>query len=208
MTKISKIITVAIIGFTSLGLLFFLWHVAADKKSLPVLGEPGHVAGNFSFINQQGQIITDKDVAKKVQVVEYFFTTCPGICKVMNSNLDKVFQYFKNRKDFVILSHTVNPETDSVPVLAAYASQLKATLPNWEFLTGEKAKLYKAARQDYLLSVEDTVRTNTTEDFIHTEYVALLDKSRRIRGFYDATNKEGVRKLIEDIEFLVKEDAD
>ena len=205
MTRISKVVTLSIMGFSLLGLFFLLWHLTTNKKRLPILGEPGHVAGSFSFINQQGQTITEKDIARKVQVVEYFFTTCPGICKVMNSNLDKVFQYFKNRDDFVILSHTVNPETDSVPVLAAYASQLKATLPVWQFLTGEKATLYRAARQDYLLSVEDTVRTNTAEDFIHTEFVTLLDKSRRIRGFYDATNKEGIRKLIADIDLLLKD---
>lgn len=205
MTSVTRIITLSVFGLTLAGLIWLVARVLTGKKELPVLGEPGHVAGQFAFTNQAGQVLTEKDVAEKVTVAEYFFTTCPGICKVMNSNLAAVYQAFKGRNDFVILSHTVDPETDSVQVLAEYGKRINATLPTWELLTGPKEDLYKAARQDYLLAVEDKELAGTAEDFIHTEYVALLDKERRIRGFYDATNKESIQKLITGIRELLAE---
>lgn len=170
---------------------------------MPVLGEPGHIAGNFSFTNQEGKLITEKDMVGKVAVIEYFFTSCPGICKVMNKNLNLVYKSFKGRSDFAILSHTVEPETDSVPVLARYARNFNAEAPTWQFLTGNKYDLYKAARTEYLLAIEEENNSAVEEDFIHTQYVALLDKNRRIRGFYDATDRTSVDKLIKDVKTLI-----
>ncbi|WP_207515190.1 SCO family protein [Longitalea luteola] len=205
MTKITKSIIIGFLILTTLGLAGFLYTLVMHTSNLPVLGEPGHTAGAFAFYNQAGKKITEKDIAGKVTVAEYFFTSCPGICKVMSRHLKEVYQAFKDREDFAILSHTVDPETDSVPVLANYARQLKAEAPAWQFLTGNKYDLYTMARQDYLLAVEDTVEAGSKEDFIHTEYVALLDKKRRIRGFYDATNKKSVDQLVNDISALLKE---
>ncbi|AXY74197.1 SCO family protein [Paraflavitalea soli] len=204
MTPLSRIVTLLIVTVSIIGLFFFIGAGIVKKNSLPILGEPDHVAGSFSFTNQEGKTITEKDVTGKVTVVEYFFTTCPGICKIMNKNLTSVYQTFKGEPQFMILSHTVDPETDSVPVLAAYAKQLKAEAPAWEFLTGNKDELYKAARQEYLLAVEDARLSGTAEDFIHTEKVALLDGERRIRGFYDATDSLGIKQLIIDTRRLLK----
>jgi protein SCO1/2 len=205
MTKITKAIILGFIIITTTAFAWFLFTVVTEKSSLPVLGEPGHTAGPFAFTNQAGKQITEKNITGKVTVAEYFFTTCPGICKVMNSHLAEVYKVFKGRKDFAILSYTVDPETDSVPILATYAKTLNAELPYWQFMTGKKQELYKIARQDYLLAVEDTVPAGSKEDFIHTEYVALLDRQRRLRGFYDATNKMSVDKLTKDIRSLLKE---
>jgi protein SCO1/2 len=199
----SKITAIAFILVVTAGLIWFLFAAFGKKNNLPVLGDPGHVAGNFSFINQDGVLVTEKTVRNKVTVAEYFFTSCPGICPVMNKNLEKLYDEFKDNQDFVILSHTVNPEKDSVSVMNRYAKHFNASAPNWQFLTGDKSALYNAAINDYLLSVADS--GSQTKAFIHTQYVALLDKQRRIRGFYDATNNESMQKLGSDIRRLLKE---
>jgi protein SCO1/2 len=206
MKKKSKIsISSKIAGFTLIGLMaiavfWFTRVFVGNKESLPVLGERGHRAGAFSFINQDGKPITEKSVANKVTVAEYFFASCPSICPVMNKNLEEVYEKFKGNPDFAILSHTVDPERDSVPVLNTYANRFNASAPGWEFLTGTKQALYNSATQDYLLSGGDS-----SSQFIHTQYVALLDKSRRIRGFYDMTNAENIVKLDGDIQQLLGE---
>ncbi len=196
----TKIAGFSLIGILAIGIFWFATAFLGNKNSLPVLGEPGHRAGAFSFINQDGKPITEKSVKNKVTVAEYFFASCPSICPVMNKNLEEVYEKFKGNPDFAILSHTVDPERDSVPVLNAYASRFNASAPGWEFLTGNKQALYNSATQDYLLSGGDS-----SSRFIHTQYVALLDKSRRIRGFYDMTNPATILKLNGDIQQLLKE---
>ncbi len=199
-------ITTKVAGFVTLvvltaGLVYFISMVFGGNKRLPVLGEPGHVAGAFSFVNQDGEKITDKTVENKVTVVEYFFTSCPSICPIMNKNLKQVYSKFKTNADFMILSHTVDPDRDSSAVLKTYSGKFGAVAPGWEFLTGNKDSLYQAARRDYLLAVEDSFRSA----FIHTQYVALLDKKRQVRGFYDMSAEQNIAKLNRDIEELLKQ---
>jgi protein SCO1/2 len=198
----TKIAAFSMLAIVVSGLIYFLSVAFGTKTKLPVLGEAGHVAGAFSFVNQDGQQVTEKSTLNKVTVVEFFFTSCPSICPVMNGNLKEVHERFKTDPDFMILSHTVDPERDSVPALKKYSSRFDAKTPGWQFLTGSKDSLYQAASKDYLLAVEDSSNSN----FIHTQYVALLDKKRRIRGFYDLTNKENVGRIFEAIQLLLKED--
>ncbi|WP_126246114.1 SCO family protein [Chitinophaga rhizosphaerae] len=205
MTKGAKLAIIAIIATTVIGIASLTVYIVQSRQQLPVLGEPGHHAGSFAFMNQDGRTLTEKDVAGKVTVVEYFFTTCPGICKQMNRNLDRVYKEFRNNPDFMILSHTVDPEMDSVPVLHAYAATIDALGGNWQFLTGNKDTLYRMAREEYLLSVEDSGKKGTEEDFIHTQYVCLVDGERRLRGFYDATDSASVGKMIEDAKILISD---
>jgi protein SCO1/2 len=195
--KISAFTIIALSAFGS----FWLLSNAFTKNKLPVLGEPGHIAGSFSFVNQDGEQINEKSVENKVTLVEYFFTTCPSICPRMNENLMAVYKKFKQDTGFMILSHTVDPERDSVSVLKKYAQRYDASTPGWEFLTGDKNALYKSATMDYLLSAADSGSSN----FIHTQYLALLDRQRRIRGFYDGTNKKSIIKLESDIKSLLKD---
>lgn len=199
----AKIAAFSLVIFIAAGISWFVFLALGGKKDLPVLGEAGHRAGAFSFVNQDGERITEKSVQRKVTIAEYFFTSCPSICPVMNANLKEVYEKFKNNPDFVILSHTVDPERDSVPVMKTYAKKFDAQAPAWEFLTGSKKALYASAYQDYLLAAADS----GTDQFIHTQYVALLDKNRRIRGFYDMTNKENLLKLTGDIQQLLKDDS-
>jgi len=198
----TKIAAFSMLAVLVMGLIYFLSVAFGNKTKLPVLGETGHVAGAFSFVNQDGVRITEKTVRNKVTVVEYFFTSCPSICPVMNGNLKEIYQQFKANPGFMILSHTVDPERDSVSVMKKYSTRYDAAPPGWQFLTGNKDSLYQRASKDYLLAVEDS----SNSSFIHTQYVALLDKKRQIRGFYDLTNKENTGKMDAAIQQLLKED--
>lgn len=177
------------------------WYLL-NQKELPVLGGPEHELASFQFINQDGETITEKNRAGKVAVVEFFFSTCPSICPIMNKNLGPVYETFKNRKDFIILSHTVNPAYDTVDVLKKYSELIGAKTPVWNLLTGDKKEIYDAARYDYLMNVADPV-TDIEDDFIHTEKVALIDQNGKIRGYYDATHEEEMTQLIKDIKTLL-----
>ena len=187
----------------------------------------------FEFINQDGEPVTQKNTDGKVYVAEYFFTSCKGICPKMNANMRRVYESFKNEKDFMIISHTCMPETDSVPLLKAYEQKMiNGTLvknedgsykisttgiehtvakrrTNWNFVTGDKAALYKMARQGYMI---DNGRPDSLQlikdQFIHTQFFALIDKNGRVRGVYDGLKEDEVEKLIADIPDLLKEKAD
>ncbi|MFY0252846.1 SCO family protein [Chitinophaga sp. 30R24] len=172
------------------------------KERLPILGTPGHTVPGFSFTDQDGHTKTKADVNGKVYVAEYFFTTCTGICPKMNANMDKVYARYKDKPNFLILSHTVDPEHDSVPVLKAYAAKHGADAKNWWFLTGDKRQLYRLARQGYL--VDDGTYTGE-DDFVHTQWFALVDKEGQIRGLYEGTKKQDIDKLINDIDRLMEE---
>jgi protein SCO1 len=197
----SKIAGMTILLLTVMGIIWFVTLAGARKNRLPVLGEPDHTAGAFSFINQDGLVVNEKTVSGKVTVVEYFFTSCPSLCPLMNGNLKGVYEKYKDNPGFMILSHTADPARDSVAALKAYAKRYDAKTPAWQFLTGEKDSLYSIAVRDYLLSVSDSGNAA----FIHTQYVSLLDKQRRVRGFYDMSDKENVGKLNTDIQRLLDE---
>lgn len=172
------------------------------KEKLPVLGSPGHKIRGFSFTNQEGKTITQDSVRGKFYVAEFFFTTCTSICPKMNANMEKVYAKYKNNPDFLILSHTVDPEIDSVPVLKAYAAKHGADAKNWWFLTGSKRDLYRMARESYML---DDGTYLGPDDFIHTQWFALVDGEGRVRGLYQGTLKEDINKLIDDIDRLIEE---
>jgi protein SCO1 len=192
-----------IVGF----LTYFKYQQDHHLHNLPVLGEGGHVVGAFSFTNQDGKTITEKNVENKIRVVEYFFSTCKGICPKMNENMAKVYQVFKGDTNFVILSHTVDPETDTVEQLKRYSQKFEADATQWHFLTGTKQALYTKAINDYLVTAADSTKEKILPSFIHTERFVLVDKYNRIRGrFYDGTNDGDVQQLIGDIKELRKEE--
>jgi protein SCO1 len=174
----------------------------ADVK-LPVI----NYVQPFSFNNQYGRVITEKEVAGKVYIAEYFFTTCKGICPKMNSNMKKIYNDFKNEKDFLILSHTVDPETDTVARMKRYADSIGVTTNNWWFLTGRKDSLYKAARVSYLLDDPKNGNDKIEDQFIHTQFFALVDKNGRLRKIYDGLKKEELEELTKDIPKLLNEKA-
>ena len=157
----------------------------------------------FIFTNQNNKKITEEDVAGKIYVTDFFFTTCKSICPIMNKELERVYKQFKNRNDFLIISHTVDPERDSVKQLMEYAKLHNVNDGKWLFVTGEKKDLYKIARKGYLLNAEEG--DGGEEDFIHTQNFALIDKERHIRGFYDGTDSIEINRLIIDLKCLFEE---
>ena len=174
------------------------------KAKLPVL----NYVQNFSFTDQTGKPFTQKNVEGKVYVAEYFFTTCKGICPKMNANMKTVYDKFKTEPDFAIISHTCMPETDSVPLMKAYSHKMEADSSKWFFVTGSKDSLYKMARESYLLDNDKNNSINIKDQFIHTQFFALVDKQGRVRGVYDGLKNEELDKLSTDIKDLLKERKD
>jgi protein SCO1/2 len=163
--------------------------------------ETHHMVPAFSFTDQYGKTVTDKTTEGKIYVCDYFFTTCHSICPILSNHLVRVYQKYKDRDDFLILSHTVDPETDTVAQLLDYAKRHGVNDEKWLFLTGDKKDLYRLARKGYLLSVEEG--DGGEDDFIHTQNFALIDKEKHVRGYYDGTDSLEVTRLINDIQLLI-----
>jgi protein SCO1 len=172
------------------------------KPQLPVL----NTVMPFSFTRQDGQQITNKDVLGKTVIVEYFFTTCKGICPKMNRNMARIHEQLKGEKDFLILSHTVDPDTDSVPTLKRYADSIGADPNKWWFLTGKKEDLYRTARESYILDDPKNSSKNISEQFLHTQFFCLVDRDGVVRGIYDGLKKEEVEQLVEDTKLLLHQE--
>lgn len=184
------------------------------QPELATIGEAGQGIRPFAFANQDGDTITNQNIKGKIVVVEYFFTTCKGICPKMNENMAKVYQAYRSDEDVVILSHTVDPQRDSVPAMKAYSLRFDADPKRWMFLTGDKRKLYDQAYYSYLMTAVEERQEDIDNDFIHTEKFVLVDKNGKLRvrldkegnpDFYDGTNEKSVAQLIEDIKLLEAE---
>ena len=162
-----------------------------------------HTIADFSFTNQNGKTITQKDYEGKIYVADFFFTTCGTICPKMTSNLEEVQKAIINNPKVMLLSHTVFPEVDTVEALKAYAIKHGVVDSKWNLVTGDKKEIYAMARKSYL--AVKLGKPSELYDMVHTENFVLVDAKRRVRGFYDGTTKEDIQKLIEDINFLSNE---
>ena len=154
----------------------------------------------FSLTDQRGQTITDKDLEGKIYVANFFFATCKSICPKMTGQLQTVQKKFAAMRDLKIVSHTVDPERDTVEALAQYGKQNLVKPGKWFLLTGDKKHIYDLARHSYLVNALQG--DGGPEDFIHSELLVLVDKDKRIRGFYDGTNPEEVDRLVDEIKVL------
>lgn len=162
--------------------------------------EKYHTIADFSFTNQNGKTVTQKDYEGKIYVADFFFTTCQSICPKMTANMVDVQKAILNNPKVMLLSHTVTPEIDSVSVLKKYAIEKGVIDSKWNLVTGDKKDIYFIARKSYL-----AVKTGKPEelyDMVHTENFVLVDSKRRVRGFYDGTNPDEIKKLIYDIKWL------
>lgn len=162
-----------------------------------------HTIADFSFVNQNGDTITQKNYEGKIYVADFFFTTCGSICPKMTTNLADVQKAVLNNPKVLLLSHTVFPEVDSIPVLKAYAIKHGVVDSKWNLVTGDKKEIYTMARKSYL--AVKLGRPDQLYDMVHTENFVLVDQKRRVRGFYDGTNKEDIKRLLTDIDFLCQE---
>jgi len=168
---------------------------AMDKK---------HRVGDFDLIDQDGEIVTATDFNEKIYVADFFFVTCPTICPKMTGHMKEVYDEFKDEERLLLLSHTVMPEKDSVSVLKEYAQDLGVPTERWKFVTGAKKQIYHLARKVYFAAV--TEGDGGVDDFIHTENLILVDKQKRLRGFYDGTSDADTERLIKDIHQLLDEE--
>jgi protein SCO1/2 len=201
-----------------LGLMSFIF-IGCETKKLPVYGEQEVIKKmvdgkeveevvypaipDFSFINEDGEVVTQKDFQGKVYVADFFFVTCPTICPVMKKNMLTVYEEFKDNPDVRILSHTIDPEHDTPEVLKKYATDLGVKGKMWQFVTGDKEKIYDIGQKHYMVSaLEDSSQAG---GYIHSGAFVLVDKQRHIRGMYDGTTSEGTEKLKEDLAVLLKE---
>ena len=159
-----------------------------------------HSIADFKLINQNGDTITQANYADKIYIADFFFTTCPTICPVMTANMADIQQIIKGDEEVLLLSHSVTPEIDSVPQLKKYALEKGVIDAKWNLATGDKKQIYELARKSYLAVLTDG--DGGPYDMIHTENFILVDKERRIRGFYDGTSSEEVAQLLEDLKVL------
>ena len=201
----SKKLITYIVFFSVLLIVFFLlvfWGTDNWKVKMPTLS----YVKQFQFTNQDGQPVTDANLLNKITVVEYFFTTCKGICPKLNTNMKEVYMQFKEDPEFQILSHTCNPEIDSVSVLKHYADSLKVDTKKWIFVTGRKDSLYQMARGSYLLDDPKNNVEKIEDQFIHTQFFALVDRKGKVRGkIYDGLKTIEVQQLKRDIARLLKD---
>jgi protein SCO1/2 len=159
-----------------------------------------HKIAPFNLINQNGDIVTEQTFDNKIYIADFFFTTCPSICPIMTKNMADIQDVIRDDPEVMLLSHTVTPDIDSVAQLRAYAN-LKGVLDNkWHLVTGDKKQIYELARKSYLAVKEDG--DGGPNDMIHTENFMLIDKEKRIRGYYDGTNDEEIKRLLDDIKIL------
>ena len=159
-----------------------------------------HSIADFKLINQNGDTISQADYADKIYIADFFFTTCPTICPIMTANMADIQQIIKGDDEVMLLSHSVTPEIDSVPQLKKYALEKGVIDAKWNLVTGDKKQIYELARKSYLAVLTDG--DGGPYDMIHTENFILVDKERRIRGFYDGTSSEEVAQLLQDLKVL------
>lgn len=177
-----------------------------EKKaqSLPVMGKTKeHRIGDFKLLNQDGELKTTADWNDKIVIADFFFTHCPVVCPKLTKSLMTVQETYKDENEIVFASFTVDPERDSAAQLKKYANQFNINTYNWNLLTGDKKEIYKLARNSFMLVATDG--DGGPEDFIHSESLVLVDKQRRIRGYYDGTSNKEVNQLIIDIKKLKHE---
>jgi protein SCO1 len=185
-----------------LGFYFILTQLIpgfGEKKVPPV-----SFVRPFSFTNQDGRQVTEKDMEGKVYVVEYFFTNCAGICPVMNNNMKQVYEALKDEKDFLILSHTSDPDRDSVGQMKYYADSMGVDTKKWIFLTGRKDSLYSMARVSYTIDDPTKSLQSIEDQFVHSQFWALVDRNGDVRKIYDALKDSEVKEVIRDAKGLLK----
>lgn len=210
--------TYSILGLFALlaGVLIFTF--GDQKEKLPILNpadfnpdlvdvsvhgiSEDHTVSNFELINQNGDTITQADYENKIYVTDFFFTRCPSICPIMTHNMEKLQQTFLEDEGVLLLSMSVTPELDSIPILRKYANKNGVIATKWNITTGDKKHIYNLARKSYFAVVNEG--DGGLQDFIHTPNFVLVDTKKQIRGVYDGTKDTEIERLINDINILRK----
>ncbi len=194
--------------------LFFV-SCQQEEKSLPILGAKttetnGSILDtiyktipDFLFIDQDRNEISQATFQNKIYIADFFFTTCPTICPIMKNQMFRVYEKYKENERIAFLSHTIDPQHDTVAVLKSYANSLGINSNQWHFVTGDRETIYNIAQNHYMVSaVEDE---SAPGGAVHSGAFILIDKEKRIRGYYDGTDEKAVTQLIQDISLLLNE---
>jgi len=198
-------------GLQLIALLFLVSCVARKESPLPIYGEREvvgndtvyHTIADFSFLDQDSAIVTHETYKDRIYVADFFFTSCRTICPIMKTQMLRVYDSIQNDPDVLLLSHTIDPEYDTVGLLRDFANRLGVKSSKWHFVTGEKESIYKIAQTSYFsTALEDKTEP---DGFIHSGAFLLIDKERRIRGKYDGTKEDDVNRLLADIQRLKNE---
>ena len=200
-------------------ILLLFYRALVPKKILPIYQpaevsfelvdsslqhvKKSHKIANFSLTNQNGNRISQRDYQGKIYVADFFFTTCPSICPIMTNNMAYIQSKIMDDPQVKLLSFSVTPEIDSVPQLKKYALEKGVNDKKWNLLTGDKKEIYTLARKSYFVVKEDG--DGGPHDMIHTENFVLVDPEKRIRGYYDGTDKAAIENLLADLKTLKEE---
>lgn len=201
------------------GLLLALSGCGAGDDKLPILGQREAVTKvvdgksvtdstyqaipDFKFVSQYGDTVTAKTLDNKIYVADFFFTSCPTICPKMKVQLKRVYEKYKGNQELMLLSHTIDPAHDSVPVLKEFADNLGVTGRQWLFVTGDREKIYDIGQTSYMVTAQED--KSAPGGVVHSGAFILVDKAKHIRGIYDGTTEAGVDKLMNDIDRLLAE---
>ncbi|WP_152286258.1 SCO family protein [Flavicella marina] len=212
--------TIVLMLVFSVGGVYTFYKLLTPEKKLPVYNpvdvnpklvdaslhhvRKNHKVGDFSLIDQNNDTITQEVYKNKIYVADFFFTRCGTICPIMTNNMAIIQKEFMNDTSVLLLSHSVTPEMDSVPILKEYAVNKGVDDAKWHIVTGEKKQIYNLARKSYFAVLDEG--DGGAQDFIHTEQFVLIDKKKRIRGFYDGTDLKEIERIIADIYLLKKEE--
>jgi protein SCO1/2 len=176
-----------------------IWHSPGSRDDRAI-----HRVAPFSFVDQDGQEVTDASLRGKIYVANFFFTSCPAICPRMTASLTLIQDAFADDPDVLLVSHTVDPESDTPERLSSYARAHRIKSGKWHLVTGDQATIYTLARTSYFAEKELGVKKGTNE-FLHTENMLLVDRRGHLRGVYNATLPAEARRVIEDIRLLSAE---
>ncbi len=199
-----------------IGILAVFYLISNLRTELPVFGpkdfnpdlvdvklqdvKGSHTVADFSLTNQNGKIVTQADYENKIYVTDFFFTRCPSICPIMSNNMKMLQDTFLDNDTVMLLSISVTPEMDSIPILKSYAYRHGAIDSKWNITTGDKKHIYNLARKSYFAAVNQG--DGGLQDFIHTPNFILVDTKKQIRGVYNGTDSNDVLRLVEDIKIL------
>jgi protein SCO1/2 len=197
-TRVQKLVPITIL------LLFLAGFVTGcDKKSDEKFRVYGEVTQDFSFHNQDNQIVTKDVFNDKVIITDFFFTTCPAICPIMKRQMFRIYEAYPDQPDLLLFSHTVDPEHDTVEILKNYSEGLGIETEKWQLVTGPQEEIFEVAKNNYMLgALKDE---NSPGGYIHSGSFVLIDKNKKIRGYYNGTDAKEVDRLILDLKEFVGE---
>ncbi|UFH57412.1 SCO family protein [Spirosoma sp. KNUC1025] len=201
------------------GFIALLWSCETASDKLPILGQREFITKvvdgktvtdsvyqsipDFKFVSQYGDTVTAATLKNKIYVADFFFTSCPTICPKMKVQLKRVYEKFKGNPSLLFLSHTIDPEHDSVSVLKEFADNLGVTGKQWLFVTGDREKIYDIGQNSYMVTAQ--ADESAPGGVVHSGAFILVDKEKHVRGIYDGTTEEGADRLMKDIDRLLAE---